>query len=94
VSDEAPFLLCHRCGATLTPGCGSFYVVRIEAFADPSPPSIDPDESPEEAAADLDELLDALHGLSERELMDQVHRRITLHLCRRCYEGWIEDPVR
>ncbi len=36
-TDEWPGL-CHRCAAVLTPGDGSFYVVRIEAFADPSPP--------------------------------------------------------
>ena len=33
-------VLCHRCGVELTPGAGNFYVVCIEAFADPSPPII------------------------------------------------------
>jgi hypothetical protein len=30
-------LLCARCGVELTPGKGDFYVVRIEAVADPTP---------------------------------------------------------
>ena len=31
--------------------------------------------------------------MSERELLDQVHRRLVLHLCGPCYGQWIEDPV-
>jgi hypothetical protein len=34
-----------------------------------------------------------LHDASERELCDQVYRRVTLHLCRACYEPWIENPA-
>jgi hypothetical protein len=32
--------------------------------------------------------------MSERELMDQVFRRLTIHLCGTCYRQWIEDPTR
>ena len=39
--DDAP-VLCHRCGALLTPGTDDLYVVRIEAFADPTPAPVDP----------------------------------------------------
>jgi hypothetical protein len=92
--DEPSVLLCHRCGVMITPGQGSFYIVRVEAFADPAPPALDPDETAAEIAADIHGIIDDLGGLSEQELLDQVHRRLTLHLCRRCYENWIEDPVR
>ncbi len=30
-------VFCRRCGAELAAGQGNFYVIRIEAFADPSP---------------------------------------------------------
>lgn len=40
--DSSP-LLCARCGAELTPGTGDFYVVRIEALADPTPPHFSED---------------------------------------------------
>jgi hypothetical protein len=30
---------------------------------------------------------------SEQEWMDQVHRQLTLHLCRPCYRRWIENPT-
>ena len=87
-------LLCHRCGVELTPGKGNFYVVRIEALADPSPPLITEQDL---ADADLDAAIrravEELRGLSEQEVMDQIYRRLTIHLCGRCYAGWIEDPA-
>jgi hypothetical protein len=85
-------LLCHRCGCTLTPGEASFYVVRIEAFADPSPP-VDHGETVEEITAELNELIARASDLSEQELMDQVYRKMTLLLCNACYKDWIEDPT-
>ena len=85
-------LVCHRCGALLTPGEGSFYVVRIDAIADPSPPTIDSNESLADLAADWERLLDNMRDMSEQELMDQVHRRVTIHLCASCYRKWIDDP--
>ena len=32
-------LFCDRCGATLQPGSGNFYLVKIEAVCDPTPPA-------------------------------------------------------
>jgi hypothetical protein len=86
-------LLCHRCGALLERGEGSFYVVRIEAFADPTPPDFDPSESLVDIAQDWERLLDEMREMSEQELMDQVYRRMTLHLCAACYQNWIEHPT-
>ncbi|MCP3902061.1 MAG: hypothetical protein GY715_00370 [Planctomycetes bacterium] len=88
---DAP-LLCHRCGAILTAGCGEFYVVRIEAFCDPTPPEISLDDTID-VAAEIDALIAQMHDRSEREMMDDVHRRLTIHLCRRCYRQWMEDPT-
>ena len=86
-------LLCHRCGTPLTPGRGDFYVVRIEARADPTPPEITEDELAADPRAELQRTIDQLRHQSEREMMDQVHRRLTLHLCAPCYRHWIENPV-
>ncbi len=86
-------LLCHRCGALLTAGKGSFYVVKIEAFADPTAPRLDTDEPLAEISADIDALIEQMGDLSEQELMDQVYRRVVVLLCRPCYEPWIEDPT-
>ncbi|HOB75339.1 MAG TPA: hypothetical protein PKG54_12540 [Phycisphaerae bacterium] len=90
--DHSP-LLCHRCGTELHPGSGDFYVVRIEAFADPSPPVIeeaDPDPDPRR---ELDRLAEQLSTLSPQEAMDQVYRRLTIYLCVACYRPWIENPA-
>ena len=93
--DDTP-PICHRCGALLTRGDGSFYIVRIEAFADPSPPEITSDDllkSPEQTIAEYEAILAQMRDLSEQEMMDQVYRKMTLMLCRACYDGWIEQPV-
>jgi len=82
-------LICARCSKTLAPG--AFYVVEITAYADPSGPSEMP--SPEDASRQLDALLRQLSDITPQEAMDEVHRRLTMHLCLRCYRGWIENPA-
>lgn len=85
--------LCHRCGAILTPGSGAFYVVRIEALADPTPPDLG-DVSPGDLEREIDDLIDDMIEMSEQELMDHVHRKLTILLCRPCYEQWITNPAK
>lgn len=88
-----PCLLCHRCGQTLRMGRGEFYVVRIEAVADPSPPEFDPEDLEQDFASEIERLLKSMEGLSEQEALDQVYRKLTLHLCTGCYAVWIEKPT-
>ncbi len=89
---ETP-LFCHRCGVELQPGSGDFFVVRIEAFADPSPPVLTLEESAADAKQRMKELIEQLNHASEQELMDQVYRRLTINLCQACYRLWIENPA-
>ncbi len=86
-------LLCHRCGADLQPGEGSFYVVRIEAFADPTAPNITEADLDADIDAEIERAIEQLRSLSETEMMDQVYRRLVIHLCAPCYGQWIEDPA-
>jgi hypothetical protein len=86
-------LLCERCGAELEPGKGEFYVVRIEAFADPTPPSISTEDLRRDIAAEIERLLESMRDLTEQEAMDQVYRKMVLYLCTACYQRWIEHPV-
>jgi len=90
--NELP-LFCECCGAELEPGKGEFYVVRIEAFADPTPPSIAAENLQRNIAAEIERLLASMRDLSEQEAMDQVYRKMTLYLCTACYQRWIEHPV-
>jgi hypothetical protein len=86
-------VFCHRCGRELTPGRGDFYVVSIEARADPTPPTITDEDLAADPRAELERTVEQLHEQSEREMMDQVCRRLTLHLCGPCYRQWMENPV-
>ena len=89
-----PILFCHRCGAILTPGRGDFYLVRIDAVADPSGPNIPAEELEGlDPAEEIDRLIEQMRGLSEQELMDMVYRRMTIHLCGPCYRKWIDNPA-
>ena len=92
-SEEA-HLFCHRCGAVLKPGRGNFYIVRIEAFADPTPPTFSVEDlAATDPSAEIDRLIEQMEGMTEQELLDQVHRRLTIHFCGACYNEWIEDPA-
>ena len=86
-------IFCHRCGCQLTPGAGNFYVVRIEALADPAPPNVSAGDWPDDPGEQIDLLIEQMRDMSEQELMDQVHRRLTIHLCGECYRKWIENPA-
>lgn len=87
-------LICHRCGAELTPGEGDFYVVRLEAMADPTPPNLSAAELENiDFDAEYRRLIESMRDMSEQDLLDQVYRRLTLHLCGQCYRRWIENPT-
>jgi len=94
--DEHFALFCHRCARQVHPGRGDFYVIRLEAFADPTPPELS-EEDLARGAGDLDEqierLIEQMKDMSPQELADQVYRRMTIHLCTSCYRDWIEDPA-
>ncbi len=86
-------LLCHRCGAEVHPGRGEFYVVRIDAFADPTGPEITDEDLKRDRRAEIEQLVEQLSTLSAQEAMDQVYRRLVICLCTPCYNRWIENPV-
>jgi len=92
MSDDAS-LLCSRCLKTLATGRGEFYVVQIEAVADPSPPEIEPGDLMRDYKADWRAIVAALADVSPQEALDQVYRRVVIHLCNGCYREWIENPA-
>jgi hypothetical protein len=91
-ADLAP-LLCARCLAELEPGTGNFYRITIEAVADPTPPTISAADLATDLRQRIESLLQQMQDLSAQEAMDQVYRRLTLHLCGPCYRQWIENPT-
>ena len=86
-------LFCDRCSTILSPGRGNLYLVRIEAVADPFPPTISAEDLEQDASEEIHRLLRQMGTMTEQELMDQVHRRLRLYLCAPCYARWIENPT-
>ncbi len=84
--------ICHRCGSLLRVGHGELYHIRIEAVADPEVDDM-ADASLDELKSEMHRLLDQMEGMSEQELVDQVHRKLSLVLCTGCYTEWIENPT-
>lgn len=93
MNDPGSPLFCARCLKPLTAGRGEFYVVWIDAVADPTPPEFTDEDLKRDVRREIAQLLARLEGCSERELMDQVLRRTTIHLCTTCFAPWIEDPA-
>jgi hypothetical protein len=84
---------CARCAVELQPGAGDFYRVTIEAVADPSAPTFEAEDLEGDIRRKIEQLLARMEGISEREALDQVYRRLVLHLCGPCYREWIENPT-
>ena len=92
-ADDEP-LLCTRCLRTVALGRGECYVVQIEAVADPTPPELTTsDLSRRDLRSEWRDLVAELRKLSPQEALDQVHRRVVIHLCNACYREWIENPA-
>ncbi len=86
-------LSCSRCAKALKGGRGQFYVVRIDAVADPTPPEITSEDLEKDAAREIARLTRELADKTEEELSDQVFKRKFICLCTPCYRSWIQDPA-
>jgi hypothetical protein len=92
-SEPTATIFCSRCASELHPGSGDSYQVTIDAVADPAPPVLTSEQSADELRGAINKLIRGLGDVSEREALDQVHRRLVLHLCVPCYREWIENPT-
>ena len=92
-SDEDSPILCARCVKELTPGKGEFYVVDIDSRADPTPPVLEDADMVRDYESEINAIVAQLNDTSAQEAMDQVQRRLTIHLCIGCYSDWIEKPA-
>jgi hypothetical protein len=90
---EQDSIVCHRCGALMDEGGPLFYHVKIEAYPLPIVPPLTLEDLERNFDEELARLIEEARGMSEQELMDQVYRRLLLHLCPSCYLRWIENPT-
>ncbi len=86
-------LFCDRCLKELKFGQAEFYLVRIEALLDPTPPEFTQEDLARDVTSELNELVQQLNHLSAHEATEQIHRKLTLFLCLTCYRNWIENPT-
>jgi hypothetical protein len=87
-----PLVSCDLCGHELA--APSSYVVRIDAFADPSMPAMTSELIAQtNFDAELDSLLEQMKALSAEELQDQVHRRMEFRLCPACHRKFLANPL-
>jgi hypothetical protein len=78
----------------LASGQAEYYIVRIEAVADPTSPRIhSKDQDIDEIRRQISALFERLKDHSEQQAIDQVFRTVTLTLCNACYSRWIENPT-
>ncbi len=86
-------LRCKRCLQEVHPGRGDYYLVRIDAVADPQPPIITQEDLDQDVGAEIDRLIRRMQSMSEQQLLRQVFRQKVIYLCVRCFNHWIEKPV-
>ncbi len=84
---------CDRCSKDVHPGRAEFFAIRIEAFADPTPPEITEADLQRDHRREIEKLIAAMQDLSEQQAMDQVYRRKNLILCNDCCDEWLERPL-
>ena len=86
-------LHCKRCSKEVHPGRGDYYLVRIDAVADPQPPIITQEDLEQDIAAEIERLVRLMKSMNEQQLERQVFRQKAIYLCISCFNIWIENPV-
>jgi hypothetical protein len=67
-------LHCKRCSKEVHPGRGDYYLVSIDAVADPQPPIITQEDLDQDVGAEIERLIRRMKSMSEQQLERQVFR--------------------
>jgi hypothetical protein len=86
-------LHCKLCSREVHPGRGDYYLIRIDAIADPQPPIITQEDLDQDVGAEIERLIRRMEGMSEQQLERQVYRKKAIYLCISCFNRWIENPA-
>jgi len=85
-------LLCDRCGSPLELG-KLRYVTKIEVYAAADPLEVSAADLAGDAQAEMEALLAQCEGMSEAELMRDVHVSFLFNLCRPCQREFLLNPL-
>lgn len=61
-------LHCKRCSEEVHPGRGDYYLVRIDAVADPQPPIVTQEDLDQDVGAEIERLIRRMKSMSEQQL--------------------------
>ncbi len=85
-------VICDLCDRPLPKHAS--YVVRLEAFADPTIPPLSTEELAEmDVDATLEQLMDEMKGMTADDLQDGVHRSFEYRLCPPCHRRFLANPL-
>ncbi|HNY27562.1 MAG TPA: hypothetical protein PLA90_14875 [Candidatus Sumerlaeota bacterium] len=75
--------ICESCGKTIAKPEIAFRL-KVEMYADPSPPEFTTEDLERDAGAELRELYEQLSGVDPQEAEDEVHESYLFTLCGAC----------
>jgi hypothetical protein len=84
--------LCDRCGRPLETG-EARYVARFEVFAAADPLEVTAADLAADTRGAMEALLERCAGLTEDELMQDVHVAFQFDLCQRCQRAYLANPL-
>ncbi len=84
--------LCDRCGRPIEEG-ELRYVAKIEVFAAYDPLRITFEDLMRDHTREFDALLQQCVGMTEEELMRDVHVAFRFDLCRACQKAYVANPL-
>jgi hypothetical protein len=84
--------ICDRCGRPIFAD-ETRYIARIEVFAAPDLPAFTMDDLQRDHSAEMQRLIDQCEGLTEEELMREVHVEMKFDLCRACQRAYLDRPL-
>ena len=68
-------LHCERCSKEVHPGRGDYYLIRIDAVADPQPPIFTQEDLDQDVRAEIERLIRLMKSMSEQQLERHVFRQ-------------------
>jgi hypothetical protein len=84
--------VCDRCGAIIEEGALR-YVIKIEVFAASDTLKISFEDLAQDHAREFNALLLQCEGMTEEELMRDVHVDFRFDLCRACQKTYVANPL-
>ena len=84
--------VCDRCGRPMERG-ELRYVARVQVYAAADPLELTFDDLLTDHRPEIEALLRQCEGLTEEELMRDVHVEMQFDLCRACQRAYLADPL-